>query len=301
MMIQDITENIVIMHASEGRKFETNTAPATAKVTCIALQEELVFIDTNIYVDLARDFRKKMETRFKRKTSHLLLTHTDWDHIFAMEAFEDVTIVCSESCYKDLKHNLEEGYLTDEGRKKWVGVYKNHPEIQDLIIYAKIILPNKVVKSEELIGSSDDKVLFKTLGGHTKGSSVIYYDKDKVLCAGDNLMECYPQLQHEFNNPIPIFEVMEKFNAKHYIPGHGNVVSIDYIQKVKEYFITLEQFLKEAVIENYSKDKLMTHPKLPTYFAKDRPNWQPACRPDSNWLKNMIEDWYEEIKETTLK
>ncbi|NHJ46630.1 MAG: MBL fold metallo-hydrolase [Asgard group archaeon] len=295
MRIQEITENIVIMYAPKEREIEANTAPTTAIITCIALPEELIFIDAGIYVDLAREFRLKMESKFDRKTTHLLLTHSDWDHIFGMEAFEDVTIVASEKSIMKLKHNLKEDYLSKDGRKEWAESYREYKDLQDLIINAKIFLPNKFVKSELLIGPKSHEILFKVIGGHTEGSSIIYSSSEKVLCAGDNLLECYPQLQHEFTNPIPIIEEMERFEVDHYIPGHGKVVTKEYLQKVKQYFIDLELFLKKAISENCTLEDIFLDAKLPVYFAQDTPDWKPASRKGSNWLPYIIEGWFEEL------
>ncbi|NHK31096.1 MAG: MBL fold metallo-hydrolase [Asgard group archaeon] len=299
MRIQNITNNIVVMYAPKELELKSNTAPTTAPIVCIALPEELVFVDTGIYVDILREFREKMEEKFSRKTSHLLLTHTDWDHIFAMEVFEDITIVASKKSIESLKYSLEEDYLSEEGRKKWVkNRYPNNEAMRNLILNSKIFLPNKSVKDELFIGPKNNALLYKVIGGHTPGSSIIYSLTEKTLCAGDNLLECYPQLQHEFNNPIPIFEQLEKFDANHYIPGHGKIVSKDYVQKLKKYFIDLEQFLKDSISKKYSITKVLKHPKLPIYTAQDSHNWQPSCRPGDNWLKLMIEDWYEEISES---
>lgn len=296
MKIQKVTDNIVVMYAPKELELKSNTAPTTTPIVCIALPDELVFVDTGIYIDILRDFRKKMEEKFSRKTSHLLLTHTDWDHIFAMEVFEDVTIVTSEKSFESLKYNLEEDYLSKEGRKEWAkNRYSDNKSMQDLILKAKIFLPNKSIKDELFIGPKNHELLFKVIGGHTSGSSIIHSLAEKTLCAGDNLIECYPQLQHEFSNPIPIYDQLEKFDAIYYIPGHGKVVSKDYVQKVKNYFIDLENFLKESISRNLSLSKILKHNQLPAYFAQESPGWQSSCRPRDNWLKFMIEDWYNEL------
>jgi len=60
-----------------------------SNITCIALDDGLVFVDTGLSTEVAADFRKTMEARFKRPTQALLLTHGHLDHIFAMGAFAD--------------------------------------------------------------------------------------------------------------------------------------------------------------------------------------------------------------------
>ena len=60
--------------------------PNGSNLTCIALDDGLVFVDTGLVTDIAADFRTAMEQRFKRPTKYLSLTHGHIDHIFAMAA-----------------------------------------------------------------------------------------------------------------------------------------------------------------------------------------------------------------------
>jgi glyoxylase-like metal-dependent hydrolase (beta-lactamase superfamily II) len=112
-MYTDITKNVVITTGSTD-----STAPIqTVTITCIALPDELIFVDCGVFPKIASQFRSDMEKRFQRNTSHLLLTHTHWDHIFAMEAFEDVTVVTSKVGIQYLKRNLK-GAFSKEKREK---------------------------------------------------------------------------------------------------------------------------------------------------------------------------------------
>ena len=99
----EISDNVVVMYPSKPRN-PMNDAPQTVTTTCIALPDELVFVDCGIYPDLATKFRTDMEEKYQRKCSHLFLTHTHWDHIMAMEVYKDTNVVASESGIKDLEN-----------------------------------------------------------------------------------------------------------------------------------------------------------------------------------------------------
>ncbi|MGC9781018.1 MAG: MBL fold metallo-hydrolase [Candidatus Heimdallarchaeota archaeon] len=297
MRIEIVTDNIVVMYAPKELELAINTAPTTAPVTCIALPERLIIVDTGIFVDVLANFRKEMEKKYNRKISHLLLTHLDWDHMFAMEVFEDVKTVASEHCIENMKYNLTEGYLAKENLVEFANNrYPKHKEMRDLVINAKLFLPTISVKDELRIGPEENSLLFKVVGGHTKGSSIIYSSSEKTICVGDNLLECYPPLQHEFNNPISIYKQLEELDIEDVIPGHGKVVSKDYIIKTRKYYEDLEVFLKKSFSEDLSINQIQEHPQLPKYFAQGSPGWKFSCRPTDNWLQYLIEDFYETLK-----
>ena len=94
-----VTENIFTAHAPYTPRELTAHPGRTVNVTCIALQEELIFIDCGVLREVVVQFRKHMEKHFHRKTTHLLLTHSHWDHILAMDVFQDAQIVVSRKAF----------------------------------------------------------------------------------------------------------------------------------------------------------------------------------------------------------
>jgi glyoxylase-like metal-dependent hydrolase (beta-lactamase superfamily II) len=141
--------------------------PNGSNLTCIALDDGLVFVDTGLVTGIAADFRAAMEKRFERPTKYLVLTHGHIDHIFAMGAFSDVEVVAASS-----EKSLFEQQLAiewDEERKAvWSGIF---PAFLDAFDTAKPFLPTVWVDDEQSFGSDDSRVVLATTGGHTNGSS----------------------------------------------------------------------------------------------------------------------------------
>ncbi|MFX1477333.1 MAG: hypothetical protein ACFFCI_04305 [Promethearchaeota archaeon] len=88
----EISDNVVVMYPSKPR-IPMNDTPQTVPTTCIALPNELIFIDCGVYPDLALNFREDMEKVYQKKCSHLFLTNSHWDHMMAMEVFEDTNLL----------------------------------------------------------------------------------------------------------------------------------------------------------------------------------------------------------------
>jgi glyoxylase-like metal-dependent hydrolase (beta-lactamase superfamily II) len=51
-----------------------------ANITCIALDDGLLFVDTGLSTEVAARYRSAMEKRFEKKTTALLLTHAHQEH-----------------------------------------------------------------------------------------------------------------------------------------------------------------------------------------------------------------------------
>lgn len=297
MIIEELSENVVIAYAPQERRDKINTAPYTLPLGCIALDEGLVFVDCGIFLDIAKKFRELMEKKFSKKTTHLLLTHSHWDHIFAMEAFSDVDIVIGKPGIQTIKRQLKDGFLSLDGRRKFAdNRYKDSKFMNNLIVNALIFPPKIAVKDELTIGKKENQIQFKVIRGHSRDSSYVYYKKDKILFTGDNLLECYPQLPGLPDETMKILNHWLTLELEKIVPGHGKVIDKEFIQQLKKYYEKLIKFLQKAKEENLSTKEMLHHTQLPVYPAENRENFEYACRPNNNWLEMVTKSWYNNIK-----
>ncbi|MHA2393372.1 MAG: MBL fold metallo-hydrolase [Promethearchaeota archaeon] len=294
MAYHGVTDNVFVMYPSKP-SYPSNTAPQTVPTTCIALPYELIFIDCGVYPDLAAKFRNEMENKFQRECSHLLLTHTHWDHILAMEIFKDVNIVASEIGIKDLNNFLK--VIGNESQENWPGMLNTEEkEVFDILAKSKLFLPNLSVKEELSIGTLDNEIIFKVIGGHSKDSAYIFSPKEKVLCGGDNLIECYYQLSGTPSETLGIIRNWDSLDIEFAVPGHGKVVKKDFITDLKTYYEDLITTLEDLINQEIPRKKILNHPNLPQYFGKGRRDWSEGCFPSSNWMEMTIRSWYHFLK-----
>jgi glyoxylase-like metal-dependent hydrolase (beta-lactamase superfamily II) len=271
------------------------SAPNTVPTTCIALPYELIFVDCGSYPNLSLKFRLDMEKKFQRETTHLLLTHLHWDHFLAIDVFKDVKIVAPELGIPEFKNFKNTISNTEED--KWSSLFLiDEDEIIKTVKQAELKIPNVLVKEELRIGSGDNEIIFRVIGGHSIDSAYIYFPSDKILCSGDNLIECFAQLPGIPQDTLRIFSHWETLDIEKVIPGHGNVVSKNYLLKVKSYFEELISTLKKLIANNIPRREIFTHPSLPKYFALNQPDWTESSTPDMKWIEMTIKTWYRLMK-----
>lgn len=294
MEYSKVSDNIYIMHPTREEnllKSVTNTVPTT----CIAHPDGLIFVDCGAYPDLSSKFRFDMETKFQRKTNHLLLTHLHWDHFLAMETFKDVDIVAPELGIHEFNNfiNTIDKLEVD----KWASLLLiDEDEIIDIVKKVKLFPPNILVKEEFKIGSVENEVIFHIIGGHSIDSTYIYIPSERVLCAGDNLIECFAQLPGTPEKTLEIYSHWESLAIDKIIPGHGNVIDKNYLLKIKSYFEDLISVLTNLITNKTPRKEIFSHPSLPKYFARNQPNWTESSKPDMKWIEMTIKSWYRYLK-----
>ncbi len=293
MSYVEVTKNVVMMIPSKPLS-NINNAPQTVTSTCISLSDSIVFVDCGVYHDIIRKFKIDMEEKFRKKTSHLIFTHPHWDHVIAIEIFKDKEIIIAESGIPEIESLIRR--KKDKSSEECIKIFDVEENMAEIIANAEIFIPNIIVKDELWLGEGKEELLFKVIGGHSGGSAFVYFPRDKTLCGGDNLLECYAQLPGNPDEALQIYRHWESLDIEKAIPGHGTVVNKDYISKIKRYYEDLISFLEEISSKKLSVKEALNHPNLPEYFGKSQTNWTEGCFPDAQWIENTVKSWYRAIK-----
>lgn len=289
-----VSENVYVMYPLLNSNLVRGAA-STVPTTCIAIPDELIFVDCGSYPYLSSQFRSDMEKKFQRRATYLLLTHLHWDHFLAMGAFKDIKIVAPELGIPQFNNFINTINNTEDHLWR-VSLLIEDDEIIKIVKNAEFFIPNILVKEEIRIGSKENEVIFCVVGGHSIDSSYVYYPHDRVLCSGDNLLECFAQIPGTPEHTLKILSQWESLNIKKIIPGHGAIINKDYLIKVKSYYEDLVSVLENLIDNNISRKKILNHPDLPIYFARNDPNWSESSRQGLNWIEVVIQNWYRYLK-----
>ena len=253
--------------------------PNGSNLICIALDDGLVFVDTGLVTDIAADFRTAMEQRFERPTKYLFLTHGHIDHIFAMAAFSDVDVVAANS-----EKSLFEQQIAIEWNEENTAVYSGiFPSFSDAVETAKPFLPTIWVDKEQAFGSNDSRAVFATTGGHTTGSSYVWFPSERVLVGGDLVqVDKYPYFGDRTNDLdlwIVALKRWHDLKPAAICPGHGRAVDKDYLRLEWEYFEALIAALVRLKADEVPVEEAVVDASLPAAYWPDQPEprWWKYC------------------------
>ena len=236
-----------------------------------------------------------METKFQRKTSHLLLTHTHWDHIIAMEAFKDVNIVASELGIKGIENSMN--MIKNKGIKEIEQTFDVAENLAEIMTNVNLFIPNIIVKDTKFRIESDGKeLIFKIVGGHSPDSAFVYVPSEKIICTGDNLLECFAQIPGNPYETLSIFDHWESLDINKIIPGHGKVIEKEYLSKVRTYFKDLISALENLCTQGASIKEIISHSSIPEYFGKSQSNWMEVLPGRAGIIKIYTRSWCRFIK-----
>ncbi len=291
-----VTRNIVVHR-------KTGTGINEGNIVCLNNDLGLIFVDAGRVTQDAKKFRAEMEKKYKKKAEYLILTHNHGDHTFGAEAFKDLPIISSQKAYDDYYELEKEGKLSKEYRQGFINVMKEkaakgefelseswHKDFATNYLAATLYPPTLAISDEMKLGSPEQQILFKVIGGHSDCSAYLYYLPEDILIAGDNFNCDHAQnsgcmLAGMNDKGIAILKLFEDLNPKKVIPGHGPVVEKDYIRTSRVYFSEMFAKLKELKEKGVSLGEASKHPGLPNFFEdKKHRQWD-----------HIMSSWYSQL------
>ena len=237
--LESITESVVVDNMIESRT-------RSCVLGGIAFEDFSIAIESGSTLEVGEGWRKELEVHFDLPIKYLFLTHTHADHRNGIGAFTDTTLIASQRCMGNMPKNLS--------FKKW-----NVESFEDKFT----------------LEENNKEVEFSWVGGHTIGSSVAYFPRDKVLFAGDIIisepvnfglpfMGFYKNKPRKTGNPeeyLAAFDFFKKKDIEFIVPGHGKV-----IRNPEEYLdgqISFYNTLKSLYVSEIKKGKSMEEIELP--------------------------------------
>lgn len=262
MAYEKITENV---YAITDRSTRGNIA-------AFVLPSQIIFIDSGMYLSLIKEFRQKLEKETRRKTSALIITHPHGDHIYGMKAFSDCRIISSKETSDRIRQSRND--LTQEK----IDEMKKNSEDPSLFQDFEILIPTETFKSKLEIEDFDEKLIIKRTGGHTEGSSYIYYPTAKALIAGDNLfINSFPWAGDPSANPQKWIDSLKEYlslDVDYFIPGHGTVSTKDKVQEYLDYFEKVVVLMLKLITEGYQEEMVIKKANEVEFYPPKREQWK---------------------------
>ncbi|MCF2143058.1 MAG: MBL fold metallo-hydrolase [Candidatus Heimdallarchaeota archaeon] len=224
-------------------------------VCAFELPTQLLFVDSGMNPKIVESFRSDLEKQTGKKTTTLIITHKHADHFFGNQAFKDCRIIS----HRDTKQRMI------EEKERWTEERLNElkKNAVDSSVYDgfEIIIPKETFETKLAIEDFDIKILVKNTGGHTAGSSFVYYPKAKAIACGDNFFEgVFPWAGDETADPEAWIAAIKEYLAldvEFVIPGHGKVCSKVELQKWLDYLEKAVILIRKMNTQGFSEKDII--------------------------------------------
>jgi glyoxylase-like metal-dependent hydrolase (beta-lactamase superfamily II) len=276
MTYEKVTDNVYAITDGSTR----------GNVCAFVLPSQIVFVDTGMHIPIIKQFREELEKETGKKTSTLLITHVHGDHIFGNQVFSDCKIIANKDTYNRFIHSIENDW-TAEKIEGWKKATEDPKALEGL----EITPPNESFEKKLEIEDFDVKLIYKNTGGHTKGSSYVYYPEAKALAAGDNLfIGRFPWAGDQSANPQTWIDTLKEYlslDVEYFIPGHGPVCGKEEIQEFLDYLEKAVVLMRKMITEGHKEETIIEKVSEIEYHPPR----------SEEWKVNSLKKWYQVLSQ----
>ena len=222
-----------VQHANKlNRGYMINT-------TVIVGDTGVILVDSGGTDEVGRHIATAVRRITDKPVTHVVNTHHHGDHYLGNGAFDGATFISSELCRKMV---LETG-------GEWLAIMERDigrklPGTRPLA--AGVTYPTGARTETRVHGVR--LVFWVPPGSHTIGDLLVHLPDDKVLVAGDVLVSgVVPTLQDGFlKNWIRTLDEMQTLDVKHFVPGHGDLMTLHDVAALRGAMARFHAGVKEG-------------------------------------------------------
>ncbi|MBK5112314.1 MAG: MBL fold metallo-hydrolase [Candidatus Heimdallarchaeota archaeon] len=255
-------------------------------VAAFVLPSEIIFVDSGMSLPIIKKFREELEKETGKKVSTLVITHTHGDHVFGNQIFKDCRIIASKHT-KERMVSSKANDWTLEKMEEWKKTAEDPTALEGL----EIVLPTETFENTIELEDFDKKIIIKNTGGHTAGSSYVYYPEAKALIAGDNLfIGSFPWAGDQSANPqkwIDTFKEYLSLDVEYFIPGHGSISTKAEVQEYLDYFDKVVVLMRKMITQGFSEDRVVEKANEIEFHPPRRETWK----------ETSLRKWYQVLSQ----
>ncbi|MFQ5711498.1 MAG: MBL fold metallo-hydrolase [Candidatus Geothermarchaeales archaeon] len=273
------------------RVFANTEGKGGGNAGIIVLDNQTVVVDA-MYTRPGEEFRRAIEETSPKATRYLLLTHSHRDHVFGNQAFRDCEVVAHAS----LKARMQELLKTEwspEGLDKYFSeLRETDPERLSQLEGVEITLPTKTFDRRFVVEDDELTVEMEHVGGHTVGSSIVYFPREATLFTGDLVFaKTFPWGGDPTADPNEWMEALRKMlemRVDVIIPGHGPICDKEEVEAYLRFFEEVKEKMGALMAQGKPEEEITNYENYPAFYGTDRANWP------GDSLKRWYEVWRED-------
>jgi len=205
-------------------------------------QEGVVVVDAKTTAESAKDVLAEIAKLTSKPVTHVILTHSDGDHVNGLAAFPmGLTIIAQENCKKEMENSVNSGKAALQGH-----------------------LPTQTVDKTQSLSIGGVRIdLLHWAPAHTSGDLVVYLPQQKIVFTGDIIDWAnpgYPVIHLEKNGTsegwIETVKGILALDADTFVPGHGDLQTKADLQKRLANVEERRAKIKELVAQGKSLDEI---------------------------------------------
>ncbi|MFW9779851.1 MAG: MBL fold metallo-hydrolase [Candidatus Heimdallarchaeota archaeon] len=208
-------------------------------------RKEAVVIDTLFFPEDAKKIRRYLEEK-GFVIRGVINTHSDADHVWGNQFFGAVQIIAHE---KTLSLMKKQGTELLRSAKKSFSSLKNVSQV----------FPTQTYTETFRLSVGEIPLVLYHMPGHTSDSSIVHLPQQKILFAGDVVIEL-PFVKFDSRKLLESLHKIKKMDVDIIVQGHGSVCGKKKIQSDISYLESIRKLVQEQIDSGITEGQIQGIP-----------------------------------------
>lgn len=278
-----VKENVTVKLSTHAYVIPDGNVVLVPNIGIVVGNNATLVVDTGMGPRNGAAVLREVAKISKNAKIYLVTTHFHAEHVAGISAFPPgTTYVISRQQQKDLDE------LGPDLTKRFASF---SPGIGEMLKDAPVRKADVLFDREHVIDLGGVRVKLLALGStHTPGDTMVFVEGDRVLYAGDVVMNRVPVAFSQTSSVptwVNVLKQLEPLRPVAIVPAHGPVGDGSLIAQQRSVFETLQTRVRELKAEGKTADEAA--PMLTAEFQAQHPDWTAANR-----VGGMVRSLYAE-------
>lgn len=204
----------------------TTEYQTTTNILLVENKNKIFVCDTYLGASYLEQVLREIWSDFQSREYVVFNSHAHWDHYWGNSFFAKHQIVADYLCYQEMQQSF------------WADYRKNQYLAAELV---ELCLPNLLFTGKINFPEAEVEVFHTP--GHSEDGISVFFQKQGILFAGDNLEYLIPTYC-DFSQGTTQYQATLKqyldLKAEIYVPGHEGVLSSVEVERNLQYLVDVE-------------------------------------------------------------
>ncbi|MFC1798305.1 MBL fold metallo-hydrolase [Thermodesulfobacteriota bacterium] len=284
-----------MIRLSEHLLVETNFM--WANVGAAVTESGILLLDCPVRPTDSQKWQQEVGSLSPLGVKFLISTDFHGDHVTGASFVDNVTFIAPRMVYD---HILRTGGRDAFSKQIFTDTLRDQGHLDEAELIEKAVVPLPQICFDDSLYLYLPPLTFeiRRFGGHTPACSVVYIPEEKVIFAGDIVIEspCPGMRDANIDDWLRALEWIEGLPVDRIVPGHGNIGGKEILNQLGSYLTDIRENMITLVKTGLEKHEAVADKSFDRFFTADTTSGAYWAKQREQTFREGLEKLYEDIR-----
>ena len=268
-----------------------------ANVGAAITEQGIVLLDCPVRPTDSHKWQKEVGSQSPHGIQFLISTDYHGDHVTGAAFVENTTFIAPQLVYD---HILRTQGRDSFSKRIFTETLRDQGHLDEAATIEAAVVPLPQICFDDSLYIHLPPLTFeiRRFGGHTPACSLVYIPEEKVVFAGDIVIEspCPGMRDANVDEWLRALDWIESLPIDRIVPGHGNIGGKEILHKLKSYLTDIRENMTRLVKNGLEKHEAVADRSFDRFYQADINSGSYWAKQREETFKKGLEKLYNDIR-----